>query len=299
MDAEKCDVDTIENNSSIQKPSKKHSIIKNEDFLKPPIENSLFEEANSNRMALYDRVKRPSLDSAVIEHLNVVKDPSDYTQPSQPKNQQRRMTLTVADIPLRPALLPLAEPTNLPESPVLLNQPNQDWNPNHGPVVVQSKMILESKIVELPPTNPPGDITEINVLGADTANMSRRESTHSDIDIYDFNMADRKRFVRTPSVVVSDYSLSDDILCGITLEELKFFRNQRKASLGVINREPCDTTFPNQIMNKSSLTDSIPSCSNLSFAESDNSFSDDGYLVASNAPSSSSINNLSFADDNY
>lgn len=169
-----------------------------------------------------------------------------------PRNQQRRNTLTVTDIPLRAALLPVAEPTTLPDSPSLPNSAVVDFIPSNiqSPVVVPSKMLLEARIVEIP--------TEIQT-GENRAN-SRRESCVSDT-------TDEipKKYVRTPSVVVSDFS--DNSLCGITMEELEFFRQQRKLSLG--------TALDSNYLSDMSAASS---CSNLnSFCGSSISLLDEHY----------------------
>ncbi|XP_017052142.1 endochitinase A isoform X3 [Drosophila ficusphila] len=119
---------------------------------------------------------------------------------------QRRMTLTVTDLPLRPALLPLAEPTALADSP--LTSPTGGGGTAGGTVVgVPTKVLLEERVVAAP--------------------GSRRESTqssYSELGGSGFPLG--VRYVRTPSVVVSDYS--DDITaCGISMEEMEYFRLQR------------------------------------------------------------------------
>ncbi|KAH8342220.1 hypothetical protein KR059_007902 [Drosophila kikkawai] len=121
---------------------------------------------------------------------------------------QRRMTLTVTDLPLRPALLPLAEPTALPDSP--LTSPTGSAaaaGAAIGSSSVPTKVLLEERVVAAP--------------------GSRRESTqssYSELGSSGFPLG--VRYVRTPSVVVSDYS--DDITaCGISMEEMEYFRLQR------------------------------------------------------------------------
>ncbi|GAB0094939.1 Kinase [Sergentomyia squamirostris] len=129
-----------------------------------------------------------------------------------PVNPVRRMTLTVSDIPLRPALLPLAEPAflNCCENPaVALSTDTTTHN-------VPSKMILEAQVIEIPANMPEDPATE--------ASISRRESAQSFLS--DVDEGHTVRYVRTPSVVVSDYS--DDIMCGITLEEIEYFRRQQR-----------------------------------------------------------------------
>lgn len=124
----------------------------------------------------------------------------------------RRMTLTIMDLPLRPALLPVAEPTNLSDS-----QP-QLTNSVESPTNVPSKLLLEAQIIEISSIETSPDIRR---------RSSRPDAQSADTD----NTSDQSpgpiRFVRTPSVVVSDYS--DDLMCGgITLEEIEFFRYQRQ-----------------------------------------------------------------------
>ncbi|XP_017871075.1 PREDICTED: uncharacterized protein LOC108619188 isoform X2 [Drosophila arizonae] len=125
---------------------------------------------------------------------------------------QRRMTLTVTDLPLRPALLPLAEPTALPDSP-LTSPTSATAAIGMGVGVgvgggVPTKVLLEERVVAALAA-PPG---------------SRRESTQSCVS--ELGGMPGVRYVRTPSVVVSDYS--DDITaCGISMEEMEYFRLQR------------------------------------------------------------------------
>lgn len=125
---------------------------------------------------------------------------------------QRRMTLTVTDLPLRPALLPLAEPTALPDSP-LTSPTSATAALGLGVGVgvgagVPTKVLLEERVVAALAA-PPG---------------SRRESTQSCVS--ELGSMAGVRYVRTPSVVVSDYS--DDITaCGISMEEMEYFRLQR------------------------------------------------------------------------
>lgn len=178
----------------------------------------------------------------------------------------RRMTLTVTDIPLRSALLPVAEPTSLPDSPTMPASPlPAEWNAGQiPPITVPSKMLLEARIVELPP--PPPLPTNINYQNSyyrrfstnTDLSLSRRESLFSDLSSTagDETTATRSRYVRTPSVVVSDYS--DDIMCGITLEELEFFRRQRKGSIQEYGQEGGDD----------SDLSAASSCSNLNYCGS-------------------------------
>lgn len=207
------------------------------------------------------------------------------------RNLQRRMTLTVTDIPLRPALLPVAEPTSLPDSPL----PVTEFTPLPGqtPVVVPSKMLLEARVVEIPsplpspsPMLPNSEFTKFSYFNP----SSRRESNVSDCD----DIVNRVRIVRTPSVVVSDYS--DDILCGITMEELEYFRQQRKLSLGAT----LDCSSPH-----SSATDTdylsdlsaASSCSNLNYCGSTISVLDDNYTMLSNCSTCSTPSGIEDNDD--
>ncbi|XP_062139616.1 uncharacterized protein LOC133848183 [Drosophila sulfurigaster albostrigata] len=143
--------------------------------------------------------------------LGLEVDEVEVSPPTAP--QQRRMTLTVTDLPLRPALLPLAEPTALPDSP--LNSPTTQIAIATGIITttttaggVPSKVLLEERVV---------------------AAQSRRESTQSclsELGGVGGGVVSGVRYVRTPSVVVSDYS--DDITaCGISMEEMEYFRLQR------------------------------------------------------------------------
>uniref|UniRef100_A0A0P6IY53 Kinase n=1 Tax=Aedes aegypti TaxID=7159 RepID=A0A0P6IY53_AEDAE len=132
----------------------------------------------------------------------------------------RRLTLGVLDIPLRSALLPVAEPALLPSSDSATINAAVD----QCPMVVRSKMILEAQLIELPlGTNSPlADSGSTEALGSPSNSISRRESAQSYVSD---SGVDGVRYVRTPSVVVSDYS--DDTMCGITLEEIEYLRRHR------------------------------------------------------------------------
>uniref|UniRef100_A0A182K8D5 Uncharacterized protein n=1 Tax=Anopheles christyi TaxID=43041 RepID=A0A182K8D5_9DIPT len=131
----------------------------------------------------------------------------------------RRLTLGVSDIPLRAALLPVPEPSTLPSLTATLTD-------QHCPTVVRSKMILEAQVIELPlgdtGTSEQQSGQQQQQLGCPpSTSVSRRESAQS----YVSDIGEGVRYVRTPSVVVSDYS--DDTMCGITLEEIEYFRRHR------------------------------------------------------------------------
>lgn len=153
----------------------------------------------------------------------------------------RRATLTVADIPLRTALLPVAEPTSLPESPT------NGVASSDGPLSVPSKILLEARVVEIAPNIQQTDDKAVEHT------ISRRESSQSYLS--DTGEEHRIRYVRTPSVVVSDYS--DDVMCGITLEEIEFFRRQRlrRGSIQDVDRYESDMS-------------TASSCSNLNYCGS-------------------------------
>lgn len=159
-----------------------------------------------------------------------------------PYKGKRRATLTVTDMPLRAALLPVAEPTSLPESPTNINV-SFDAS---LPLSVPSKTLLEARIVEIVPIIQPDD------KSAEQIN-TRRESSQSHLS--DTGEENRIRYVRTPSVVVSDYS--DDVMCGITLEEIEFFRRQRlrRGSIQEVDRYDSDMS-------------TASSCSNLNYCGS-------------------------------
>lgn len=233
---------------------------------------------NGNHLAKHERVERSaSSDSALgLDEDILANGMADL--PTR-RNIQRRMTLTVSDIPLRPALLPVAEPTSLPDSPL----PVTEFIPSTGqsPVVVPSKMLLEARVVEIPsplPSPSPmlsnSEFTKFSYFDP----TSRRESNVSDCD----DIVNRVRIVRTPSVVVSDYS--DDVLCGITLEELEYFRQQRKLSLGATL--DCSSPYSSATDNTHDtdyLSDlsAASSCSNLNYCGSTISVLDDNYTMVS------------------
>ncbi|XP_036338758.1 mucin-5AC-like [Rhagoletis pomonella] len=195
-----------------------------------------------------DKVARSaSSDSA----LGLDVDESMDTTPAQPPTcpQQRRMTLTVTDLPLRPALLPLAEPTALPDSPTIDLQ--QTVNILPAQTTVPSKVLLEERVVELP--EDPRSL-------APSQPCSRRESAQScGSDYASTEFPGGRRFVRTPSVVVSDYS--DDVMCGITLEEIEYFRAQR------MQRRHSSLDTANEGEGESDVS-AASSCSNLYYCGS-------------------------------
>ncbi|XP_046801873.1 uncharacterized protein LOC111684745 [Lucilia cuprina] len=192
-----------------------------------------------------DKVARSaSSDSALGLEVD---EPMDVSEAPQPNQQKRRMTLTVTDLPLRPALLPLAEPTLLPDSPIIDTPvPSVGQNLNQIP----TKVLLEERVVEIPEV--PG-----------SGFSSRRESSQSCFSDYPPGEMQGVRFVRTPSVVVSDYS--DDITCGITLEEIEYFRAQRLRR----RRSSLETsgTEKDALDNNSDISASS-SCSNLYYCGS-------------------------------
>ncbi|XP_039961039.1 mucin-3A-like isoform X1 [Bactrocera tryoni] len=195
-----------------------------------------------------DKVARSaSSDSA----LGLDVDESMDTTPAQPPvgPQQRRMTLTVTDLPLRPALLPLAEPTALPDTTITELPPTISNPP--APATVPSKVLLEERVVELP--EDPRSL-------APSQPCSRRESAQScGSDTAPTEFPGGRRFVRTPSVVVSDYS--DEIMCGITLEEIEYFRAQR------MRRRHSSLDTANEGEGESDVSASS-SCSNLYYCGS-------------------------------
>lgn len=192
-----------------------------------------------------DKVARSaSSDSALGLEVDESMDTNEHATP--PHQQKRRMTLTVTDLPLRPALLPVAEPTLLPDSPVLDAAPGAGFNQTQIP----TKVLLEERVVEIPEDPRSGG-------------SSRRESSQSCFSDFPANDMQGVRFVRTPSVVVSDYS--DDIMCGITLEEIEYFRAQRMRR----RRSSLDTsgTEKDALDNNSDVSASS-SCSNLYYCGS-------------------------------
>lgn len=146
-----------------------------------------------------------SADSAV--DLEESLKPGDF-EPE--KKTKRRNTLTVTDLPLRPALLPLAEPLALDNC---CDRPFEEFDNFSGcsQCIVPSKTLLEAQLIELPIVP-----VDKDMQGSST---SRRESSQSCFSDGTY------RILRTPSVVVSDYS--DDVVCGITLEEIEYFRRHR------------------------------------------------------------------------
>lgn len=118
-----------------------------------------------------------------------------------------------------------------------------------------SKTLLEARIIEIPPTVVPSTAGDSG--SATEPPNSRRESAQSCIS----EGGGEVRYMRTPSVVVSDYS--DDVMCGITLEEIEYFRKQRmrRGSLQDCDRYESDIS-------------AASSCSNLNYCGSSISYLD-------------------------
>ncbi|XP_050088893.1 uncharacterized protein LOC126573089 isoform X2 [Anopheles aquasalis] len=179
------------------------------------------EDGEKDNMKHREKVTRSaSSDSA----LGLDEDLSQQEQQHMMANvgKARRLTLGVSDIPLRSALLPVPEPSMLPTT-TTDSLASLSGTADHLPTVVRSKMILEAQLIELPvDTDQQQHQNQQQQLGCPpSTSASRRESAQS----YISDTGEGVRYVRTPSVVVSDYS--DDTMCGITLEEIEYFRRHR------------------------------------------------------------------------
>lgn len=188
---------------------------------------------------------------------------------------RRRTTLTVSDIPLRPALLPLAEPTKLStcDSPTRAITPpiSLDLCP------IRSELILEGKVIELP------DVVDVQNQTHNILTNSRRESFQSTQSMDDCTSvpSNKIRFMRTPSVVVSDYS--DEYVNGLTLEEVEYFKEKR-----LKRRNSFDDC---------SDISAASSCSNLNYCGSHISLLDGLQIPERKISSCSTCSNLSADDD--
>lgn len=153
---------------------------------------------------------------------------AEHQQPPSGGSVGRRLTLTVDDIPLRPALLPLASPKSLPDSPSNAGGTPTDATAPIVNIVVPSKVLLEGQLVEMPSSigekhsKHKTSWSSFDHHDQPTDSM-RRVSYHGDE-----SMDHRCRYVRTPSVVVSDYS-DDCMYNSITLDDIAFFRSQRSS----------------------------------------------------------------------
>ncbi|XP_049534851.1 uncharacterized protein LOC125950682 [Anopheles darlingi] len=183
------------------------------------------EEEQEDNMKHREKVTRSaSSDSA----LGLDEDLSQQEQQHMMANvgKARRLTLGVSDIPLRSALLPVPEPSMLPTT-TTDSLASLSGTTDQLPTVVRSKMILEAQLIELPvdsvdQQHHQHQQQQHQQLGCPpSTSASRRESAQS----YISDTGEGVRYVRTPSVVVSDYS--DDTMCGITLEEIEYFRRHR------------------------------------------------------------------------
>lgn len=168
-------------------------------------EEDLAGESSTKRVA-----RSTSADSAVDLEEPEAKSPAG--EPELGNRPKRRMTLTVTDLPLRPALLPLPEPLALD----CCDRAYNDDLEGCATCLVPSKTLLEAQLIELP-------IVPLDKDGPMASSASRRESSQS---CFSEGPEMNVRILRTPSVVVSDYS--DDVVCGgITLEEIEYFRGHR------------------------------------------------------------------------
>lgn len=120
---------------------------------------------------------------------------------------------------------------------------------------VPSKTLIEAQYVPCPLDRKFSDCGS-DAADLDTKNIdtTRRHSCFTD----DGEETPRCRYFRTPSVVVSDYS--DDVI-GLTLEDIEYFRNQRKEN----------SSSPESSLNSS--------CSNLNYCGSSISNLDAEYIL--------------------
>lgn len=179
------------------------------------------DEHDRNNLKKREKVARSSSSDSALgldDDFVVSQNSSNSTKSSSSSSsRKRRSTLTVTDIPLRAALLPLAEPTRLSSceslSPTSIGL---TFIEQLSQVPVRSKMLLEAQVIEIPAND--FDLTNLNI--------SRRESSQSNSSDLNYDDLRKVRYMRTPSVVVSDYS--DENLCGgITLEEIEYFQKHR------------------------------------------------------------------------
>ncbi|XP_055606449.1 uncharacterized protein LOC129754412 [Uranotaenia lowii] len=174
-------------------------------------------QRRSQEMKNRDKVTRSSSSDSALG-LDEEIGAQEQQQIINSVGKTRRLTLGVSDIPLRSALLPVPEPALLPTADMVT------LTTDYCPQVVRSKMILEAKLIELPlhNTSHPNNTQDSGSTECLSNTISRRESAQSYISD---SGVDGVRYVRTPSVVVSDYS--DDTMCGITLEEIEYLRRHR------------------------------------------------------------------------
>lgn len=207
-----------------------------------PYSSSSEDECKSGNKSMRLKIDRDKVSRSASSDSALGLDDENEPEIMAYKSTRR---LTVTDIPLRSALLPVAEPISLPESPTNVNV-SFDVIASLPPMSVPSKTILEARIIEIAPIIQPDDKSAEQI-------DSRRESSQSYLS--DTGDENRVRYVRTPSVVVSDYS--DDVMCGITLEEIEFFRRQRlrRGSIQEVDRYDSDMS-------------TASSCSNLNYCGS-------------------------------
>lgn len=120
---------------------------------------------------------------------------------------------------------------------------------------VPSKTLIEAQYVPCPLDRKFSDCSEcVDLDLKNNIDNSRRHSCFTD----DGEEIPRCRYFRTPSVVVSDYS--DDVI-GLTLEDIEYFRSQRKEN----------SSSPDSSLNSS--------CSNLNYCGSTISNLDAEYIL--------------------
>lgn len=132
---------------------------------------------------------------------------------------------------------------------------------------VPTKTLIEANIVPFPLNRKLSECDSIDDLEGKVD--SRRQSCFTD----DGDEPPRYRYWRTPSVVVSDYS--DDVIGGLTLEDIEYFRNQRKSV----------TSSPDSSLNSS--------CSNLNYCGSSVSVLEGDFTLRTPSRKSSDCSTLS------
>lgn len=136
---------------------------------------------------------------------------------------------------------------------------------------VPTKTLIEANIVPFPLNR---KLSEDSIEDLDGKFDSRRQSCFTD----DGDDPPRYRYWRTPSVVVSDYS--DDVIGGLTLEDIEYFRNQRKSV----------TSSPDSSLNSS--------CSNLNYCGSSVSILEGDYTLRTPSRKSSDCSTISTFSNN-
>lgn len=196
----------------------------------PDLRAALREKAASHRSFYRDMLKAPANNHS---RTSKTSETSDEEAP-RPRSRDSAVELDETPAPtptptlLTDALRTLAD--DMCHSGEHNPYDKSEYCEEHCCYHIRSKMILQAQYVDEPFEEKCFEETDVF---APEGKQIRRPSTFS----WDGDEAGRVRKVRTPSVVVSDYS--DDVHAGITVEELEYFRSHIEAGSPSSGRSSC------------------------------------------------------------